>query len=162
MTLMLLVAGCVSPSTFRVFVAILTMVNTTWVANLAIFSGVALPLGSSIISHSLLEKNRHTLSRFQISRRTSLCFEKLLKILGALLLQRNTCALNWPRRPVSVRHSRQSRAFCVEQITQQERALNRAVDQFVDASIPQPQEESLENLGRSRSAEKYVHIVLAI
>ena len=28
--------------------------------------------------------------------------------------------------------------------------------------IPQPQEESLENLGRSRSAEKYVHIVLAI
>ena len=41
-------------------------------------------------------------------------------------------------------------------------ALNRTVDQIVDASIPQPQEESLENLGRSRSAEKYVHIVLAI
>ena len=41
-------------------------------------------------------------------------------------------------------------------------ALNRTVDQIVDASIPQPQEESLENLGRSRSAEKYVHVVLAI
>ena len=35
-------------------------------------------------------------------------------------------------------------------------------DQIMDAFIPQPQEESLENLGRSRSAEKYVHIVLAI
>ena len=41
----------------------------------------------------------------------------------------------------------------MEQITQQERALNRTVDQIVDASLPQPQEVSVEKLGRSRSAE---------
>ena len=40
-------------------------------------------------------------------------------------------------------------------------ALNRTVDQIVDASIHQSQEESLENLGRSRSAEKHVCIVFA-
>ena len=39
-------------------------------------------------------------------------------------------------------------------------ALYRTLDQIVDASIPQPQEESLENLCSSRSAEKYVYIVL--
>ena len=38
---------------------------------------------------------------------------------------------------------------------------SRTVDQIVDASILQPQEDSLENLGTSISAGKYVHIVLA-
>ena len=42
----------------------------------------------------------------------------------------------------------------MEQITQLERALNRTVDQIVDASLPQPQEVSVEKLGRSRSAER--------
>ena len=42
----------------------------------------------------------------------------------------------------------------MEQITQQERALNCMVDQIVDASLPQPQEESVEKLGRSRSGER--------
>ena len=41
MTLLLLVAGCVSLSTFRLIVAILTVVNMAWVADLAIFSVVA-------------------------------------------------------------------------------------------------------------------------
>ena len=54
-------AGCVSPSTFRMIVAISTMINMIWVANLAIFSGrfVAAWLmrsASSISMHSLLEE----------------------------------------------------------------------------------------------------------
>ena len=48
---------------------------------------------SSISSHSLLEEE---LSRFQITRRTSPCFEKFLKILAALVRQRNTSTLCWP------------------------------------------------------------------
>ena len=98
MTLMLLVAVCVSPSKFRVFVVILTMVNMTWVAHLASFSGVALPLGSCVqlrrsVCTRCSRKNRHTLSRFQITRRTSLCFVNPLKILAALVRQRDACTL---------------------------------------------------------------------
>ena len=66
MTLLLLVAGCVSPSTFRLIVAILTVVNMAWVADLAIFSEVAAWLMRSVSSvnlHSLLEEDpSHTVS----------------------------------------------------------------------------------------------------
>ena len=68
MTLKLLVAGSVSPSKFRVFVAILTMVNMTWVANLASSSGVSFPLGScvqlrgSVCTHCSRKNQSHTVS----------------------------------------------------------------------------------------------------
>ena len=91
MTLLLLVAGCVSPSTFRLIVAILIVVNMAWVADLAIFSVVAAWLmrsdscsASSVNLHSLLEEDP-TLSRIRITRRTSLRFGNPLKISAALL-----------------------------------------------------------------------------
>ena len=83
-------AGCVSPSTFRVIVATLTMVNMTWVANLVIFSGVSLPLGScvelrrSVCIHRSRKNRLHTLSCFRTCRRTRVCFEKPWKIFAAL------------------------------------------------------------------------------
>ena len=65
--LMLLVAGCVSPSTFYAIAAIFTMINMTWVANLAIFSVVGawrMPCASSINWHSFLGVGpRRTLCR---------------------------------------------------------------------------------------------------
>ena len=36
---------------------------------------------------------KHTLSRFRITWRTRLCIEKLLKILAALIWQRDACTL---------------------------------------------------------------------
>ena len=66
MTLLLLVAGCISPSTFRLVAAILIMANMAWVADLAIFSVVAAWLmrsASSVNLHSLLEEDpSHTVS----------------------------------------------------------------------------------------------------
>ena len=101
MMLMLLVAGWISPSTFYVITAILTMINMTWVANLAIFSGVGawrMRSASSINWHSLLEQD-----------------------------------------PVT--------HFVVLPNYQEDEAMLR---------------ETLENLGRSPSAEKHMRIVLAM
>ena len=60
MMLTLLVTGCVSPSTFFVVTATLTMINRTWVANLSILQGVRawrMPAASSINWHGLLEED---------------------------------------------------------------------------------------------------------
>ena len=80
------------------------------VANLAIFSGVALALGScvqlrrSVCTHCS-RKNRHTPSRFQITRRTSLCFENPLEIFAALVRQRNKSSSCWSVKPVRLRNT---------------------------------------------------------
>ena len=69
----------------------------TWVVSLAIFSSVGAWCIRSVSSVNLVlfleEGPSHTLC-FRITRRTRLCIkEELLKILAALLGQRNTCVL---------------------------------------------------------------------
>ena len=51
---------------------------------------------SSNTQWALIARGSHTQSRFQITRRTSPCFEKFLKILVALVLQRDTSILCSP------------------------------------------------------------------
>ena len=82
--------------TQHVITAILTMINRSCVANLAISQ-------RRWRVHCSRKTPSHTLSCFRIASRTRLCFEKPLKILAALLLQRNTCALCWPWRPATIR-----------------------------------------------------------
>ena len=66
-----------------------------------LFAMTLMPLVSCVqlrrsVRTRCLRKDCHTLSRFQITRRTSPCFEKLLKILAALVQQRNTSTLCCP------------------------------------------------------------------
>ena len=62
----------------------------------ALALGAFVQLCRSIGTHCSRGTSSHTLSCFRISRRTSLCIEKLLNILSALFLQRNTSVLYWP------------------------------------------------------------------
>ena len=93
--LILLVICCVSPSTFHVIAAVCTMVNMTWVGTLVVFRGVGawrLRSASSINRHSFLEEEPVThfvvLPNFQKDEAT---FREPLKILAALLRQRDAC-----------------------------------------------------------------------